>query len=251
MVDVHIAREPKIQTPADAQVPTPMPGPRRLVAYRKAFPMSISRIVVAGLLIAAVAGCDKPAPTAAPVRPVRAVTVECCASGETVSLTGQVRAKDNASISFRIGGRVTVRPVNLGDVLAPGQLVARLDPQDQENTLRTAKANLVAAQAKLTQTQLAFWRKQELLKNGWGTRAAYDEADESLKTAQANLNSAQAKVALAQDQLGYTTLLADAPGVVTKTGAEPGEVVQQGQMVVYVARQGGRDAIFNVPEEYI
>src|SRR3954463_1001327 len=98
MVTVDMAKGPEIQIPTDARAPTPIPGLDNEPLLRKAFPMSISRIVVAGLLAAAVAGCDKPVPTAAPVRPVRAVTVECCASGETVSLTGQVRAKDNASV---------------------------------------------------------------------------------------------------------------------------------------------------------
>ena len=88
------------------------------------------RIAATALIAAAVAGCDKPAPPAPQARPVRTVTVEHRAEGETVSLTGQVRARDQASLAFRLDGRVIERPVNVGDVLQAGQLVARLDPAE-------------------------------------------------------------------------------------------------------------------------
>ena len=70
-------------------------------------------------------------------------------------------------------------------------------------------------------------------------------------TAQAQVDSAHAQVRIAQNQLSYTALFADAPGLVTAVGAEPGEVVRGGQMIVELARQGGRDAVFDVPEQLI
>lgn len=209
-------------------------------------------LILATLIAATtLAACDKKPPSAAQVRPVRTVTVQRVADGETVSLTGQVRAKDDVSLAFRIDGRVIERPVNVGDVLKPGQLVARLDPKDQQNALRSAQANLSAAEAVLTQARLTFGRQQELLKGGWTPPAKFDEAQQTLLTAQAEVDAAQAKVRLAQDQLGYTALFADAAGAVTAKGAEPGEVVHAGQMIVQLARQGGRDAVFDVPEQLI
>jgi RND family efflux transporter MFP subunit len=70
-----------------------------------------------------------------------------------------------------------------------------------------------------------------------------------LDTTQGQIDAAQAQLRTAQEQLGYTVLTADGPGVVTKVGAEPGEVVQAGKMIVQVARQGPRDAVFDVPEQ--
>jgi RND family efflux transporter MFP subunit len=209
--------------------------------------------IVAVVLIAAAAltGCDKPALPPAQARPVRTVTVEHRAEGETVSLTGQVRAKDQVSLAFRLDGRMIERPVNVGDVLTAGQIVAKLDPQNQQNSLRSAQASLASAEAVLAQSRLAFWRQQELLKDGWTPKAKFDEAEQNLKTAQAQVDSAQAQLRIAQDQLSYTTLFADAPGAVTAKGAEPGEVVRAGQMIVQLARQGGRDAVFDVPEQLI
>jgi membrane fusion protein, multidrug efflux system len=213
--------------------------------------MRKSWILAALVAATTVAACDKKPPPAAQARPVRTFTVELVADGETVSLPGQVRAKDEVSLAFRIDGRVIERPVNVGDVLKPGQLVARLDPKDQQNALRSAQANLSAAEAVLTQARLTFGRQQELLKGGWTPRAKFDEAQQALLTAQAQVDAAQAQVRLAQDQLGYTALFADAAGAVTAKGAEPGEVVRTGQMVVRLAQQGGRDAVFDVPEELI
>jgi len=213
--------------------------------------MCKSRILPALLIAAALAGCDKPAPPAAQVRPVRTVTVEGHAGGETVSLTGQVRAKDEVSLAFRINGRMLERFVNVGDVVKPGQLVARLDPKDEQDALRTAQANLGAAEAVLTQARLTFARQQQLLKDGWTPRANFDEAQQKLLSAQAAVDAAQAQVQIAQNQLSYTVLFADAAGAVTAKGAEPGEVVQPGQMIVKLARKGGRDAAFDVPEQLI
>ena len=133
----------------------------------------------------------------------------------------------------------------------PGEVVARLDPQNQQNALRSAQANLASAEAALTQARLTFGRQQQLLEGGWTPRAKFDEAQQALLSAEAQVDAAQAQLGIAQDQLSYTDLFADAPGVVTATGAEPGEVVRAGQMIVKVARQGGRDAVFDVSEQII
>ncbi|MGB7972932.1 MAG: efflux RND transporter periplasmic adaptor subunit [Roseiarcus sp.] len=180
---------------------------------------------------------------------MRTVTVDHGAEGEIVSLTGQVRAMDEVSLSFRLDGRMIERPVRLGDALNTGQLVARLDPQIQDNALRSAEANVASAEAVLTQARLTFSRQQQLLKDGWTPRAQFDEAEQKLLSAQAQVDSAKAQLRTAREQQSYTTLSADASGTVTAVGAEPGEVVHAGQMVVQLARQGARDAVFDVPEQ--
>jgi membrane fusion protein, multidrug efflux system len=208
-------------------------------------------IVVAAFIAAALAGCNKSVAPAPEARPVRTVTVQGQAQGEIVSLTGQVRAKDQVSLAFRLDGRMIERPVHVGDVLTAGQVVARLDPQNQENTLRSAQDSVSSAEAVLIEARLTFSRQQELLKAGVTPRAKFDEAQQNFRSAQAQFDSAHAQLRIAQDQLGYTVLNADAPGVVTAVGAEPGEVVRAGQSIVQVAREGGRDAVFDVPEQLI
>jgi len=208
-----------------------------------------SQILCAALIVASVTGCDKPAPPATQARPVRTVTVERVAEGETVSLTGHIRAKDQVNLAFRVDGRMIERPVNVGDVLTAGQVVAKLDPQIQQNGLNTAQANLASVEAVLVQARLTLGRQQQLVKDGWTSQANFDEARQKFETVQALVDAARAQVRTAQEQLSYTVLSADAPGAVTAKGAEPGEVVHAGQMIVQLARQGGRDAVFDVPEQ--
>jgi membrane fusion protein, multidrug efflux system len=213
--------------------------------------MFTHKILAIALISATVVGCNKPAPTASPARPVRTTAVERLLEGEAISLTGQIRAKDQANLAFRLDGRMVERPVNVGDVLTAGQVVARLDPQNQQNALQSAQANLTSAEAALTQAQLTFSRQQDLIEHGWTPRAKFDETQQALVAAQAQVDSAQAQVRIAQNQLSYTVLSVDFPGAITAVGAEPGEVVHAGQMVVQLAQQGGRDAVFDVPEELI
>ena len=200
------------------------------------------------LLLTALTACgEPPAPPPAEPRPVRVATVESRGEPTIVSLTGTVQAQTEVNLGFRIDGRMVERLVNVGDRVAAGQVVARLDRTNEENALRAARASLVAAQAQLVETQANYGRARELLRTGFGTRQRYDQAAQQLQTATSAVDSAQAQVNIAENRLGYTVLLADAPGTVTARGAEPGEVVAPGRMIVRLAREDGRDAVFDVP----
>jgi RND family efflux transporter MFP subunit len=135
--------------------------------------------------------------------------------------------------------------------VAAGQLVARLDPQDEQNSLRDAEANRASALASFTQAQRAEERQRELNSKGVASQAQYDLAQQQLQSAKAQLDSAQSRVQTSQNRVSYSELRADAPGTVIAKGAEPGEVVRSGQMIVQLARQGGRDALFNIPAQLI
>ena len=202
--------------------------------------------------LAWVAACGPAAPPAAEQpRPVRVVTVERQEASEAVTLTGQVEAETEVNLSFRVGGRMIARPVNLGDRVKSGQVVARLEAEPAQNALRSARANLATAMSLLTKMRNDFNRQDELLRGGWTTRVRHDQALHAMQAAQAQVDSARAQEAVAEDNLSYTELIADAPGHVTAIGAEPGEVVAPGRMVVQLAREGGRDAVFDVPARII
>lgn len=205
--------------------------------------------LMAGVMLAGCREADKePAPV---VRPVRTVTVEQRKLDDSVSLTGHIEAENQVSFAFRLGGRVIERLVNVGDQVEPGQILARLDPQNEISALRTAQANLVAAEGQLVKTQNAFERQDALLQRGFTTRAQFDAAQQAMRAAQSQVDSSQAQLDNAEDRVGFTELHADAAGAVTAVGAEPGEVVQAGQMVLQVARQDGRDAVFDVPAQLL
>ena len=193
-------------------------------------------------------GCSRETEPVLPdIRPVRAVTVERQDFGETVTLTGHVRPRDEASLGFRIGGRMIERPVNLGDRVEAGQIIAKLEPLDELNALRSAQAALNSANGVVTRTRNDFERQQTLLGQGHTTRARFDQAQQELQTAESQVKDAEAQLQIAQDRVSFTELKADASGVITAVAAEPGEVVQAGRTIVQVARDGGRDAVFDVP----
>jgi membrane fusion protein, multidrug efflux system len=211
---------------------------------------SVASALLALTTLVLLAACEPAAePTAPEIRPVRVVTIEERAAGDTVSLTGTVRAEMEVNLAFRIDGRMTERLVGVGDQVEPGQIVARLDPQNEENGLRAAQADLAAARGQLVEAQNNYGRQSTLLRDGWTTRVRYDEARQTLETMQSRADAAQAQLYNAQNLVGYTELIADVAGVVTAVGAEPGEVVQAGRMIVQVARHDGRDAVFDVPAQ--
>ena len=201
-------------------------------------------------LAAMLAGCQEEhkADAAPSVRPVRTVTVqpETFRLGETV--TGTIEARADADLGFRIAGKLIERKVDVGDRVKAGDVLARLDDQDQRNALRTAEANLASAQGEQVQARNEEARKKELLANGNTSQALYDAALLSMRTADAKVVATQAALRSARDRVGYTELPADRDGVVTTVGAEPGQVVEAGQMVVRVAQPAEREAVFNVAE---
>jgi len=198
------------------------------------------------------AGCQREPEAAAPVaRPVRTATVEKSTAGVQLSFTGRIEAEDEVALAFRIPGRLVENGGKLGDRVQPGQVLAKLESQNELNALRQAQAGLAAAQGQLTQARSHFDRQETLLGQGWTTRANFEVATQGLHTAQAQVDAAEAQLKIAHDLVGFTELKADAPGVITTIGPGAGEVVQAGQMIVRLARQDGRDAVFDVPAQLI
>jgi RND family efflux transporter MFP subunit len=217
---------------------------RRFRPIQIAFALSI----VPAMLTA----CRPEAEVAASVaRPVRTITVEKREAGVPVTLTGRIEAEDSVTLSFRISGRIIESDVKLGDQVTSGQLVARLESQNESNALRSAQANLAAAQGQLTQARNHFERQDTLLEQGWTTRANHDQAKQAQQTAQAQVDAAEAQLKIAHDLVSFTELRTDAPGVITALGPGTGEVVQAGQMIIKLARKDGRDAVFDAPAQLV
>lgn len=210
---------------------------------------SASSLLLLSLAVLVSACRQAPPPPPAEIRPIRVFTVDKLAAGDTVSLTGTVQAETEVNLSFRIDGRMIERNVNVGDAVKAGQQIARLDPSNEDSSLQSARAQLAGSQAQLVEQRNNFARQQDLLAKNFISKAAFDQVAANLQSAQSNATSAQAQVNLAQNRLSYTRLVADAPGTVTAVGAEPGEVVGAGRVVVQLARKGGRDAVFDVPAQ--
>ncbi len=208
------------------------------------------RRVVLGLLVV-LAGCgEKPAEP--PQRPRVAVQkVEPGDFAAQVTLTGDVQARVHSDLSFRVGGKIIARSVDVGDHVKANQVLARLDPKDLQTNVDSANAEVLAARARVTQSAAAFVRQQKLLPKGYTSQSEYDAAQAQLRSSQSALKAAEAQLANAKEQLSYTALVADAAGVITERQAEVGQVVQATVPIFSLARDGGRDAVFNVYESLL
>ena len=178
-------------------------------------------------------------------------TVEPADFAAAVTLTGDIQARVQTDLSFRVGGKIIQRMVDVGDRVSAKQVLARLDPKDLQTNVDSAQAQVVAEQARVKQTAAAFVRQEKLLPKGYTSRSEYDSAQAALRSSQSALAAAQAQLANAREQLGYTALVADAPGVITARQAEVGQVVQATVPIFSLARDGERDAVFNVYESLL
>ncbi|WP_232486451.1 efflux RND transporter periplasmic adaptor subunit [Dickeya dianthicola] len=188
---------------------------------------------------------------AAPLRPVRTVTVAPSVAGEVLSQTGEIRPTEETALGFRLDGRVVSRAVDVGAVVKQGEVIATLDARDSENQLQSAKADLARAAASERLAEQNLKRMKQLAPNGAIARSQLDEAQSNWSSAVSVRESAQASVNSEQDRLGYTRLSAPIAGVITAVSANPGQVVNAGQEVVRLATFAGRDAVFNVSERLI
>ncbi len=195
----------------------------------------------------ALGACDKPPPEVAPIRPVLS-TLVAATTVDPLRLAGVVSPRVETPFSFRVLGRLVSRPVNIGDVVTKGQTLAAIDPLALQLAVRSAEADLASARAQLANALGVADRQATLLKTNVTTQAQVDAATQGRDSALAGENRAQAALAKAKEELGYAVLTADFGGVVTATGAEVGQIVQPGQMVVDIADPALRDAVIDAPD---
>ncbi|WKB52749.1 efflux RND transporter periplasmic adaptor subunit [Eleftheria terrae] len=209
-----------------------------------------SLLVPLGLALA-LAACSKPAPTPEPIRSVRTMTVAPASAAATLEYAAEVRARTESRLGFRVAGKMVRRAVDLGDAVKSGQVLAQLDPQDLRLSQEAARAGLSAAQATLDQAEADYKRFKELRDQGFISSAELERRDTALKSARAQHQQALAQASAQGNQTAYTSLVADASGVVTAVEAEPGAVVAAGTPVLRLAHDGPRDVVFSVPEDKI
>jgi RND family efflux transporter MFP subunit len=201
-----------------------------------------------GLCLGLLAGCGKEKPKDPVLPRVQVQEVKTVEFAAAVSLTGDIQARVQTPLSFRVGGKIIQRMVDVGDRITAKQVLAKLDPKDLQTNVDSAVAAEAAEQARVKQTAAAFVRQEKLLPKGYTSRSEYDSAQAALRSSQSALKAAQAQLANAREQLGYTSLIADAPGIITARQAEVGQVVQATMPIFSQARDGERDAVFNVYE---
>jgi multidrug efflux system membrane fusion protein len=216
--------------------------------------MTIKSIQAAALLVAgalSLLACTKPAPTEEPIRAVKVITVGLDSVQTGAEFAGEVRARVESRLGFRVGGKIVRRQAELGQRVKVGQILAQLDPQDYKLAADAGRAQVAAATTSRDLAAADFKRFKELRDQNFISGAELERREAALKAAQAQLEQAQAQFSGQGNQAAYTTLVADVAGVVTSVDAEPGQVVAAGTPVVRIAQDGPRDVVFSVPEDRV
>ena len=200
-------------------------------------------------LLAAGAGCSRPPAAAAPARAVLVrAAAESAGAPALAVYTGEVRARFETDLAFRIGGKLVERRVDVGARVRRGGVLARLDPQDAQLAANAAAAQVAAAEADLELARAELGRSESLRSRNFISGSALDSRRAALQAAEARLRQARAQAATAGNQTQYATLVADRDGVVVAAPGEAGEVVEAGQAVLRVARLDEREVLIHVPE---
>jgi RND family efflux transporter MFP subunit len=233
-------------------LPNPLTQADKMIDTTPVRPLFLSSIAVI-LLLSLQAGCSRQEAEEATIRPVRAVTVGEIGGEQRRGFPGRAQATQEIDLAFRVGGPLIERPVNVGDEVVAGDLVARIDPRDYEVSLRNAKAQLADARAALARATSDFRRQRNIYEEDPGatSETAVDQAREARDRAAATVDSLSANVTTAQDQLADTYLKAPFDGTVVATYVENFQNVRQKERIVRILDTSRIEMVVNLPESLI
>ena len=213
------------------------------------FAPSIRPLLSLSALVLVLGACsaDKPAPTIRPALVVQPV------SGELgyEAYAGEVHAREEPPLAFRIAGKIARRMVDTGARVRAGQALAELDPGDVALQSEASDAQLASARSDLALAQAELKRYKDLADRQLVSRSLYDARVASFRAAEARVRQAHAQSAASGNQVAYAVLRAPRDGVITQRLAEAGQVVAAGQAVFVLAIDGEREVMISVPEQSI
>ncbi len=209
----------------------------------------MNRFLMTTLAVLALAACsDATEKKPEEVRPVRVLTIGESAEAGTISYAAEVRPRHEVRLSFRVGGKIVERLVEVGSKVRAGQPVARLDAADLALAAASARAQAASLETERNLAAADLARYRELREKNFISQADFDRRSSALEAAAAKLDAAQAVSRQSSNQTGYALLVADSAGVIVAIEAEAGQVVAAGQTVARLARRGEMEAAFAVPE---
>ncbi|MRX06294.1 efflux RND transporter periplasmic adaptor subunit [Pseudoduganella sp. FT25W] len=208
-------------------------------------------MLVAASALALLGACSKPEEKTEDIRPVRAIQLVGSDVDVNAEFSGEVRARVESRLGFRVGGKIVSRKVDVGTLVRKGQVLMQLDPQDLQLSQAQALANLRAAETNRDLAKADLKRYQELVSKSFVSQSVLDAKDSTFKAAQASVDAAQAGYRGQSNQAGYAALVADVDGVVTEVDAEIGQVVTAGTPVVHVAKSGEKEIVIGLPEDKV
>lgn len=217
---------------------------------RDRFGQVLGQILMVGIL-AACGNDGTQAPIARPVLVARAAEAAGPARGELSAFAGEVRAREETALAFRVGGKVLRRSVDAGDRVRAGDVIAELDPGDLRLQAESLQAQAAAADAQLVRARADHARLAALAADRLVSRSALDQQTAALRAAEGQARAARAQRDLARNQAAYGQLRAPRDGVIASRQVEAGQVVAAGQPAFTLAADSGREVAFALPESRI
>ncbi|MCB1780863.1 MAG: efflux RND transporter periplasmic adaptor subunit [Candidatus Competibacteraceae bacterium] len=209
---------------------------------------TLAVIFFVAALMVLVACSPGPAETPPAVRPVKSMVVAAESLDQVSQYAGEVQARYEITLAFRVGGKITERSAEIGQQVQPGDVLMQLDAGDLALNEQALRAQLAAAQADLNQARAKFNRAKALLGRNLISRNDFDTLQGAYETAEARVQQAQSQLSGGARQTGYTQLQTDQAGVITGVQAEVGQIVTAGQPVLNLALPGEKEAVISVPE---
>ena len=203
------------------------------------------------LLCLVLASCSRPVEKVEEIRPVRAMVVAAGTGKTIIELAGEIQPRYESQLGFRVGGKLIARKVEVGTLVKRGQVLMQLDPLDLQLAQSQAKAAVSATESTLALAKADLDRYRELRQKNFVSQALLDAKEAAYKSAIASHEQANAGLKVQANQSSYSTLYADADGVITAVQAEVGQVVAAGTPVVKLARTAEKEVRVSIPEDQI
>lgn len=194
------------------------------------------------------AACGKPVAPPEPLRPVKTVRIAMEAGETALSLPGEVRARHEAPLAFRVGGKIAECKANLGDTVRRGQVLARLEPNDYQLAAQAGAAGETEARSASLLAEAELARYRNLREKGFASAAMLDQKQAAADAARARLDAMRSAHAGQARQLNYTALAAESDGIITTHNCNAGQVVGAGQPVLHLAQSGEKEILVHLPE---
>ncbi len=210
--------------------------------------LTAKAVALVFVTVSLVAGCSKPVQKIEDIRPVRVVQVAADNIDVIAEFPGEVRPRIESRLGFRVSGKIIARKVDIGSTVKRGQVLMQIDPQDLQLAQAQANAGLKAAESNHALAKAELARYRELHEKNFVSQAVLDSKESAYQAARAGYEQAVAVYKSQSNQTAYTTLVADAQGVVTGIDAEVGQVVAAGTPVVRVAQLNEKEIVIGIPE---
>lgn len=210
----------------------------------------VTTLVVAAAFLVS---CGTELATEAPPKKVRAIKLGSASEMAERSFPGRARAAQQSNLSFRVSGPLVELPINVGDQVTKGDLLARIDPTDFESRVASVRGQLTSGTAARDLAEAEFKRAADIKQKNPDliSDSEYDQRLGRRDTTRAQVVALESALKLAEDDLAYTFLLAPYDGVIAATYVENFENVLAKRPIARLLDTDAIEVVINVPERQI